>query len=74
MRNIKEVERRKAELRDEFTCQDCGLTEKKYGKELPIHHIIPFREFNGDWERANALSHLIRLCEYPCHRNRHKRG
>jgi 5-methylcytosine-specific restriction endonuclease McrA len=40
-------------------------------KELSVHHIIPFRSFNGDWERANELPNLICLCEYPCHRKRH---
>ncbi|WP_242698451.1 HNH endonuclease [Bacillus sp. SD088] len=65
-------QRKKARIRDNFTCQDCGLTEKEYGKELSVHHIIPFREFNGDWEEANRLTNLVCLCEHPCHRNRHK--
>ncbi|WP_106497166.1 HNH endonuclease [Lentibacillus sp. Marseille-P4043] len=65
-------QRKKARIRDNFTCQDCGLTEKEYGKELSVHHIIPFREFKGDWEEANRLSNLVCLCEHPCHRNRHK--
>jgi hypothetical protein len=64
-------QRRLARKRDQFTCQDCGRTEKDYGKELSVHHIIPFRKFNGDWERANVLNNLICLCEYPCHRKRH---
>jgi 5-methylcytosine-specific restriction endonuclease McrA len=64
-------QRRLARKRDQFTCQDCGSTEKDYGKELSVHHIIPFRKFNGDWENANVLNNLICLCEYPCHRKRH---
>lgn len=64
-------QRKKARERDNFTCQDCGITEEQYGRELSVHHIIPFREFNGDWEKANQLSNLITLCEYPCHRKRH---
>jgi 5-methylcytosine-specific restriction endonuclease McrA len=65
------AQRRKARERDNFTCQDCGITEAEYGRELSVHHIIPFRAFNGDWEKANELSNLITLCEYPCHRKRH---
>ncbi|MGM7701944.1 HNH endonuclease [Pseudalkalibacillus sp. Hm43] len=64
-------QRRIARKRDNFTCQDCGITELEYGKELSVHHIIPFRNFEGDWKKANELSNLISLCEFPCHRKRH---
>lgn len=67
------MQRRLARERDQFTCQDCGISEDEYGKELSVHHIIPFRKFNGDWEKANILSNLISLCEYPCHRKRHSK-
>jgi len=67
-------QRRLARERDQFTCQNCGITEEQYGKELSVHHIIPFRIFNGDWEKANELSNLICLCEYPCHRKRHSKN
>jgi uncharacterized Zn-finger protein len=66
--------RKHARERDNYTCQDCGKTEKEYGSKLSVHHIIPFRSFNGDWEEANKLSNLITLCEYPCHRKRHSRN
>lgn len=66
-------QRKKARARDNYTCQDCGLTEKQYGSELSVHHKIPFRDFKGDWQKANELSNLISLCEYPCHRNRHSK-
>ncbi|MCT8138680.1 HNH endonuclease [Anaerobacillus sp. CMMVII] len=65
-------QRRMARSRDHFTCQECGKTEDEYGQELSVHHKIPFREFGGDWKKANQLSNLISLCEYPCHRNRHR--
>ncbi|ASN07355.1 hypothetical protein CFK40_09685 [Virgibacillus necropolis] len=65
-------QRKKTRIRDNYTCQDCGLTEKEYGHELSVHHIIPFRQFNSDWECANKLSNLVSLCEHPCHRNRHR--
>ncbi|WP_246946189.1 HNH endonuclease [Bacillus pinisoli] len=64
-------QRRMARKRDNYTCQDCGVSEKIYGQELSVHHIKPFRSFDGDWRRANQLSNLISLCEYPCHRRRH---
>lgn len=64
-------QRRKARARDDYTCQDCGITETEYGSELSVHHIVPLRDFNGDWQKA--LSNLISLCEYPCHRNRHSK-
>lgn len=51
--------------RDNYHCQICHkkLTGKwSYG----VHHIIPYREFNGDYETANQLSNLITLCR-SCH-------
>lgn len=66
-------QRRRTRQRDNYTCQDCGKTEKEYGQELSVHHIIPFRNFNGDWKKANKLNNLISLCEHPCHRNRHSK-
>jgi len=65
--------RKKARERDNYICQDCGKKEEQYGCELSVHHIIPFRNFNGDWEKANQLTNLITLCEYPCHRIRHSK-
>lgn len=60
--------REKIEIRDNFTCQCCGL-EDGYGNthwEIPgklnIHHIIP----NGE----ATLENLITLCKY-CHNSVH---
>lgn len=66
-------QRRMARKRDNYTCQDCGIKEEEYGSELSVHHLMPFRDFNGDWKKANELSNLITLCEYPCHRRRHSK-
>ncbi|WP_052948051.1 HNH endonuclease [Aneurinibacillus tyrosinisolvens] len=63
-------QRRKARKRDNYTCQDCGVTEKEYEQELSVHHIVPFRMFKS-YKEANELENLIILCEYPCHRKRH---
>jgi HNH endonuclease len=64
-------QRREARKRDKYICQDCGTTEIELGHELSVHHVIPFRQFEGNWIKANRLSNLISLCEYPCHRKRH---
>ena len=46
-------------------CRACGY--KAGGSRfLDVHHIIPFRSFGDDYERANQLSNLIELCR-PCH-------
>jgi hypothetical protein len=55
---------RKARKRDSYTCQDCG---KRYGEtRTDVHHIKPYRDFNGDFESANRLENLIVLCR-QCH-------
>ena len=50
--------------RDNYTCQDCGVTQKILGKwaSLHIHHIQPFlMSFD------NSLNNLLTLCP-SCHR------
>lgn len=59
-------QRRKVRERDNYTCQLCGITEEEYGKELSVHHKIPFVIF-VNYEEANDLDNLESLCE-PCHR------
>lgn len=63
-------QRRRARERDNYTCQDCGITENEYGQELSVHHLVPFRMFKS-YKEANRLKNLVTLCEYPCHRKRH---
>lgn len=59
-------QRRKVLRRDGFKCQRCG---KKGNSSLilDVHHIIPYRIFEGDYKKANRLSNLITLCR-RCHR------
>lgn len=45
-----------ARLRDNHTCQVCGVSAKE------VHHIIPRRFFLGHMNDANVLSNLITLC------------
>ena len=51
---------KKARRRDNYTCQSCG------NLGINVHHIKPYRLFNGDWQTANVLSNLITLCT-SCH-------
>lgn len=63
-------QRRKARKRDEYMCQHCGTTAAALGHAVPVHHIVPFREFGlAKYEEANALSNLISLCP-SCHSRR----
>jgi len=58
---------RKCRERDSYTCQQCGKTKSENPRELfDVHHIVPFRKFNGDCETANKLENLVYLCR-PCH-------
>jgi hypothetical protein len=54
-----------ARARDGNTCQCCLLSGDAAGKNLPVHHIRPYREFESPAE-ANELSNLITVCQ-PCH-------
>jgi 5-methylcytosine-specific restriction endonuclease McrA len=63
-----DIQRRKVLKRDNKKCQICGYKHSKTKKRryIDVHHIIPYREFNGDWQNANKLSNLITLCR-SCH-------
>lgn len=66
-------QRKRALGRDGHKCVICGRM-----KSISVHHIIPYREFNGDHETANQLGNLVTLCRkhhnlverhgYPCPR------
>lgn len=60
-------QRREARKRDGYCCQHCGVSEKKSGRELDVHHIVPFRTFGKDYWSANQLPNLISLCR-KCHK------
>jgi len=60
--------RKEAVKRDGGTCQDCG---KYKGNSIPVHHIVPFRDFDSEKE-ANQLNNLVCLCQ-PCHMYREPR-
>lgn len=61
------TQRRLALSRDGHKCQICGRKPKRGEKRvLDVHHITPYRLFNGDWLSANELGNLITLCR-NCH-------
>ncbi len=57
-------QRRSARERDNKACVECGNTGKNI--DLVIHHIVPFRFFNGDYRTANKIRNLKTLCR-SCH-------
>ena len=66
-----QAQRRKAIARDNRVCQHCGLGWNDCiagcGQPLQVHHIKPYRYFDGDYIAANDLRNLITLCP-ACHR------
>lgn len=50
-------QREKTRKRDKYKCRVCGIVA------LDVHHIIKYKLFNGNWEKANELDNLIVLCE-----------
>ena len=60
------IQSRLARERDGFRCFECGVGEQELGRQLDVHHRIPFRRFKSNVE-ANKLEHLISLCA-SCHK------
>lgn len=58
--------RRKALLRDRFTCQVCGANGKK--TEFAIHHLW---DAHRNPKHRLKLDNLVTLCE-PCHVDFHR--
>jgi len=62
-------QRKKALRRDEFKCQECGISqsehEKNHGMSLHVHHIKPSREFESKYN-AHSIENLVCLC-ISCH-------
>lgn len=60
------IQRKAAYQRDGSVCQNCGYKTKRGQRKNEVHHIIPYRKFNGDYFAANDLLNLITLCR-KCH-------
>jgi HNH endonuclease len=55
-----------ARARD-VVCRICGKSAEENGRELDVHHLIPFRLFGLErHEEANQLENLLTLCQC-CH-------
>lgn len=59
-------QRKLARIRDDNTCQVCGKHLKNHKTQMIVHHIVPYRFFKNDYEKANDLKNLITLC-HNCH-------
>ncbi len=59
------LQARGARERDGFACQICSISEEDLGRQLDVHHKIPYRSFASNVE-ANRLENLISLCN-SCH-------
>ena len=59
------MQRKKTLERDGHKCQICG-SQKTKKHVLDVHHIVPYKAFNGDYLKANDFSNLITLCR-ACH-------
>lgn len=56
--------RDKIRLRDNNTCQVCGFTTDE--RFIPVHHIIPVREFMPEPNDAHYEANLAQVCR-SCH-------
>lgn len=59
-------QRNLAYKRDGGVCQLCHRRQRKSERAFSVHHITPYRLFNGNHFEANRLSNLITLCP-QCH-------
>lgn len=64
-------QRKLAKRRDSGKCQICGTDKKK--RRISVHHITPYKDFNGDYLKANELTNLITLCQ-KCHNQVERHG
>ncbi|MBA3534934.1 MAG: DUF1998 domain-containing protein, partial [Ardenticatenales bacterium] len=66
-------QRLRARGREDFRCAHCRISEDELGREVDVHHLIPFRDFgyvagkNDGYLAANDLSNLVCLCP-SCHK------
>lgn len=60
-----DIQAKQARERDAFACQVCGVTEEELGRQLDVHHKIPYRSFKSNVE-ANRLENLVSVCS-SCH-------
>jgi 5-methylcytosine-specific restriction endonuclease McrA len=69
--NWQTVSRRIRE-RDSFRCRSCGVSEEALGRQMDVHHVVPFRAFSST-DRANREDNLISVCP-SCHKKKEEEG
>jgi 5-methylcytosine-specific restriction endonuclease McrA len=52
--------------RDGGQCRRCGVGEGTLGRQLDVHHVVPFRMFRTA-DEANRIDNLIAVCP-SCHK------
>jgi len=58
--------------RDGYRCCHCGRSEEELGRQLDVHHVLPFRMFKTARE-ANRLKNLVSACP-SCHKAEEQKG
>ena len=58
--------------RDGYRCRTCGTSEESLGRQLDVHHVVPFRAFESA-ERANHPDNLVSVCP-SCHKRTEDEG
>ena len=53
--------RKAIKIRDNYTCQECGITEADTKQYLQVHHLVKYSIF-----KENSADNLITLCP-KCH-------
>jgi len=66
------VQASRARGRDGYRCRVCGATEEDLGRQLDVHHVMPYRLL-GSSPEANNLSNLISVCP-SCHKKLEEEG
>lgn len=62
--------RQLARERDNYTCQNCGVTEAELDQNPHVHHVEPIREFENP-QNAHTLDNVVTLCPSCHHRIEH---
>lgn len=63
---------RQVREREGYRCRDCGISEESLGRQLDVHHVVPYRAFKSP-ERANREDNLIAVCP-SCHKKQEMDG
>jgi len=70
-----DAKREKRLEKDNHECQDCGIEQSDYYRNLDVHHKTKKEDFadekgDVDWDVVNDINNLVTLCQ-SCHMKRH---